>query len=388
MLGMVVVDRECASRERAAVRRHVEILTSELGRRHDDRHDDSRRNPNAGPRDNSRLTSDLYLVTLRRGPSGGDRFGMGEKDGMRQTRVVLVLILLLGVVATGQEAIAQSAGSELAEEVAVEAVGDGAYVVLESVEAFPVEGGEAVFEPGTAYEEPFTYAAVDADTNRLVGLTRPAPIAHSAGAFVQAPETNGSSGAEATPTPTSSPSEQAGSASPDASSFQDGDGDQTTSNGVADEASSDNAPDPCYVVADRGCTDVLGPIVGDPCDAPTACEALNDAATGDPVDDLCDPNNTGQTCADWLSILVGDPIDELCDPGDVGQTCAEWLAAFAFVQEVPCIGETCDVIANPLGRGASATSRTPGRRAPTPTTWSTKHGRWTTHCRISNALRP
>ena len=197
-------------------------------------------------------------------------------------------------------AIAQSPGSELLEPLSADSAGDDAYIALESVEAFALGGGEAVLEPGTSYEETLTYATVDQTSSRLVGLTRAAPLAHSAGVFVQAPPPK-AAGPEPSPTPEE--------ASPDPA---DPEAEQPA------ESPTDSAAAPprmCEPIFDeRSCgevvDDALGSVVGDPCEpAHIACEALDDLETGDPVGDSLDDLETGDSvCARSALECLGETV--------------------------------------------------------------------------------
>lgn len=60
---------------------------------------------------------------------------------LRRRGVLVLLVLLLGsLVALQTASVAQSSGSQLVEAVSSEAAGDQAYVALESVDAFSVDG--------------------------------------------------------------------------------------------------------------------------------------------------------------------------------------------------------------------------------------------------------
>lgn len=267
---------------------------------------------------------------------------------MRQGRFLLVLVLLLGSLTaiTGSSA-AQVQGSELVETVQAEAAGDEASIALESVEAFPSDGGQAVFEPGTENEEEFTYVTVDGETNRLVGLTRPTPLAHSAGAFVEAAA---KTDADPAPSPSETPAGDTGTVEHD-----DGTSGSSPSGESAD--SSEGLPQVCEPVTEKSCEEVvddtLGPIIGDPptldelCGGIQTChmveEVIDDLEMGDP----CDPDNTGRTCDAWLTELADGAIAAICDPENTGQTCNQWLAA--LFNDPPCSGEACDVLGDPLG---------------------------------------
>jgi hypothetical protein len=93
---------------------------------------------------------------------------------------------VLSVVQSAAVSTAQATGGELLEPAPADAVGETASIHVSHIEAFTVDGGEAIFEPGTEYEEAFAYDSVDTDDGLLVGLTRAAPIDHPEGAFVQA----------------------------------------------------------------------------------------------------------------------------------------------------------------------------------------------------------
>lgn len=261
---------------------------------------------------------------------------------LRYRAVCVLLLVLGGLISLQPLSRAQGAGSELAETVNADTAGDGAYIVLQSVDAFPSNGGEAVFEPGTENEEAFTYASADAETNRLTGLSRPAPIAHPTGTFVQAPP-HQPAGSGATPgpaEPSPNPSETPGENAEDGS----------TSTGSS-EAAEVAPPDVCDTATDQTCIEILGGIIGDPPSIGEACGQLTSACnqaeqiigelddgldTGDP----CDPDNIGQTCVgyvngliqeaqDFLVSAVGDPVGERCDPDDTDQTCEEYAHWFA-----------------------------------------------------------
>jgi hypothetical protein len=274
---------------------------------------------------------------------------------MRHRRVLLVFISLLGsLTAVTGRSIAQDAGAELAEAIAADAAGTDAYVVLQSVEAFPSAGGNAVFEPGTQNEEVFSYASVDPSKNRLVGLTRPAPLAHPAGAFVEAPSSDsGDPGATPVPAePSPSPSETTGDSDTAGSD---------SSSAEASESADTSPPDACEIATDQTCDDLLGPIIGDPPSTAEVCAELksmceeaqqlindlDELETGDP----CDPDHTGQTCIEYVRDLLGQFLnDDPCDPSDTGQTCEQYVQAWLVEKLAPLLTdcEVSDAVCNEI----------------------------------------
>lgn len=258
---------------------------------------------------------------------------------MRQWRALLVLILLLGALTASRAAVAQSAGSALAEAVAADAAGDNAYLSLESIEAFPPDGGEAFFEPGTENEEAFTYATIDAEMKRLVGLTRPEPTAHSLGAFVEAPSAPATGTPDpfgATPPPAEESPERA--EAPGLSpSGSDGGGELGSQEPTApDDAAADTSgpPDPCVEIKGTqtcasGVVDAVIDVIFSNCEG-NLCEVAQDPCgeIGCDVGDPCDPHNTGQTCPQYIAGLIheiedflGSAVGDPCDGGSTGEEC-------------------------------------------------------------------
>ena len=83
-------------------------------------------------------------------------------------------------------------GSPLNQSVSTVTPNDGGRLKVEAVTDFEPDGGEAVFEPGTARQEPFGYSGIDEATDELTGVVRPnTKYTHASGTFVQ-------EGAEAT----------------------------------------------------------------------------------------------------------------------------------------------------------------------------------------------
>lgn len=242
-------------------------------------------------------------------------------------RVVVVLcIVTAGLVPLQAASRAQGSGSELAEAVTADASGGDASLVLTSAEAFPADGGQAVLEPGTDYAETFTYTSVDAGSNRLIGLTRPAPLAHAAGVFVQAPQPEAASPtSEPMITPTPPPADDGPPSydEPSQGSESEDEGETGNESAVSDSGAP---PEPCEPVLDTSCAEILGQLIADPCADLMACELVDDLELGDPVGDLCDPDDTGQACLEFIGDILGELVnDDVCDPDNTGQTCAEYL---------------------------------------------------------------
>lgn len=133
---------------------------------------------------------------------------------------LLAVVLVLGML-TGSPAVssAEEQGSYLLHEVSPSEPADGGHIAVESTADFATAGGIAIFEPGTAAEESFSYTGVDEPTNHLIGVSRENPTNHPAGSFVGI-----DAGADSSPAPTASPSpavsgtpEEAASPTPSAS---------------------------------------------------------------------------------------------------------------------------------------------------------------------------
>ncbi len=260
-------------------------------------------------------------------------------------RVALVVSLFAALlVANSTISLAQGPGSEVVDAVSAETNGPDAWIALESVEAFPSDGGEAVFEPGSAYEETFSYASVDEEASRLVGLVRPSPIAHSIGVFVAAPTTSTEPPAE-TSDPTEPPAEVSDPTEPPAEASAGNS--EPTSHGIQAEQSNtidSLTPDPCYMVTEKSCAEVLTDVchqTSSVCDE--LVEIIEDIDTGDP----CDPDNTGQTClqhvANTLAGLISDPpIPEQECQGDDGDPPTCELPGGECEQNIDCYLELLD----------------------------------------------
>jgi hypothetical protein len=284
---------------------------------------------------------------------------------MRQGRFFLALILLLGsLTAVTGSSVAQSAGSELVEDVAAEAAGDGAYVALASVEAFAVEGGEAIFEAGTVNEEVFSYDSADLNSSRLVGLTRPNPLAHAAGVFVQVREGDVSRSAEPSPTASAGANDPSSSSSDDeapstpAPSHDPGGPEGAREGEAMSESSGSTDQETC--ITDRPASECVNEVVGELCSEGSVCETV-----GQILADPCgffgiqcivpNPFDIASDPCGYFDIecvlpnpddIVSDPcgfagIDctllNPCDPNNSGQTCPEYI--FWSVLE---IAETVD----------------------------------------------
>ena len=140
--------------------------------------------------------------------------------GRRIAVLVVVVALFVGLVPVDPGALAQDAGSNLAQEVTAPDPAEGGTLAVESVASFDPNGGEAIFEPGTAGEETFTYEGLDSSANYLVGVSRPAPGTHPIGSFVAVeqqasepsptPSPQPASSPDPTPTPSTSTSDGSG----------------------------------------------------------------------------------------------------------------------------------------------------------------------------------
>lgn len=170
--------------------------------------------------------------------------------GGRRVGAVLVSVgLLVTVVAldAGTSA-AQAAGSNVTHEVTPTDPGEGGQLALEDATAFAPDGGDAIFEPGTASEEHFTYSSTDGI--HLLGVSRPHPINHPQGSFVAA-----QTATEPTPTPTVSaaPEESPPSAEPQSTPSPDSATSPTPSPDVSATVDSDiTAFDPELELEDDG----------------------------------------------------------------------------------------------------------------------------------------
>ncbi len=248
-------------------------------------------------------------------------------------RVVSVIILAFAGLIPLQASLAQSPGSELTEEVAAHEVGDNAQVRLEDVAAFDPAGGEAIFEPGTYNEEAFSYDSVDAETNRLIGLTRAAPLDHPLGAFVEAVGQEPPPSAEPSPAPTESaeeaPSSSGGESSGEAPASETAsDLDQSSSDAATSDQAAGEAPQGDLCVSNRPARECLDEIVGEICSEGLVCdivgEILNDPCGFFGVD--CTIKDPGEIIADPCgSFGIDCTILNPCDANNTGQTCEEYL---------------------------------------------------------------
>lgn len=254
---------------------------------------------------------------------------------LRRHLVVVVLAFGVTLYGGGVASVAQTSGSELAEAIGADATGDDSYAAVTSVDPFSAQGGEAVFEPGTPYEEVFTYSGVDAEASRLLGLTRQAPLAHSEGVFVQASPAEESATPSPSATETDAPPEGQAHTTDEAGS-------------PAETLTPDEKPDPTVDV-----------------------ELPGTPSTPDALEQLVIPGTCGATdptCDGILAALIGDPVDALCDPSDTGQTCQQFLASLLFGRPLPteCVGETCDILQDPLGPWSVCDVDDTGEQCPDP----------------------
>jgi hypothetical protein len=228
-------------------------------------------------------------------------------------RVALVICAFAGtLVGHTSVSTAQPPGGELVEEVLAHEVGENAQVRLDDTADFSASGGEAILEPGTSKEEAFSYERVDPETDRLIGLTRPEPAQHAAGAFVEAVGSPSSPSPSSSPTePTSeptptaaSPDEDGSTSQPDSASPAEGVA-STAQGGSAEAQSAEVIPDPCDISAIF--CDGLPPIECEGCD--TVVEA---------VLELVRPCLERSECAtDTVMTAVRRVIYEACGTEDI-----------------------------------------------------------------------
>lgn len=272
-----------------------------------------------------------------------DRLRLGRKAAWvnHSLRVLCVLILsLAGLIPVQAASVAQSStGSELVEAVAAEATGAEAFLTLQSLEGFPAHGGEVVIEPGTTYEEVLTYSTTEREANRLIGLTRSAPLAHAAGVFVQAPLETPDSEPSPSDAPTSDPEpvpEQHPADSQDAAA---------------------QAPSQCGAsFAVRSCGEVGEGALGEIEDPPSTegvCNQLTSMC--DQFQEILHGSNpdpctvaTGATCDETLKDVIDGTRPDACVIL-VGQTCDE-LVQYILEAQAPeacksLLHETCNNIA-------------------------------------------
>lgn len=240
--------------------------------------------------------------------------------------------------------VAQTAGAELTEPVPAELAGPDAFVTVTDVSAFP-PSGDALFEAGTPNEERFTYSAVDSDLNRLVGLSRSSPGAHAAGAPVAPLE----AADQGEPEPATTEAEPSSGTPPQTTSTE-GDGDDGA---AGDMACADPTPDDCAESGGSTTRDLpecdVQSVLCEIVDEVQQCESnellcqiveevLDNVDTGDP----CDPDNTGQTCTEYVGELLNCGTDD-CGP----------LIEDCEISNLPVVGAVvrnlCDAVNDPLG---------------------------------------
>jgi hypothetical protein len=264
--------------------------------------------------------------------------------------VTILVTSMLGAHVT--TSVAEESPVELVQAVAADTTGSEAYVSVTSIAGFASDGGEALFEPGTANEERFQYSSVDTETDRLVGLVRPIPRDHAAGALVQPEPTE--------PAPTSSPEPSpSGGSAPETESSDEASASDGAESSAAGGTTTSSAFDTNVV---DEVVDTVGGAVGNPC-ASLDCGAVSDPCahidcgidTGDP----CDPNRTGQTCVEYVSDTIAQIIDnDRCDPYNTGQTCEEYvintLASLIQRPSLFCESYGREFILDPTGSGCVA----------------------------------
>jgi hypothetical protein len=229
---------------------------------------------------------------------------------------------------------ARGAGSNLTHEVTATDPAEGGQIQLEDVTAFDPAGGQAVFEPGLASEEPFTFTGIDSATHHLVGVTRNNPTSHPAGAFVEAlaaPQPEVSS-EDSSATPESSPT-------PEELDSQPG-GTQTVSatDAGAPQAEGSSAstgePEDVCVLKEQLCIGGIQPIdlqpiideVGRTCPE-LDCVNLEDIP--DPIETVCGPGLLLE-CLARVERLTNDLLRIACPPYGQVSTCANENVAWVM----------------------------------------------------------
>ena len=291
----------------------------------------------------------------------------GQVRIKRWARAALVVAVIAGTLtAEGAVSLAEDSGSQLVEEVAPHEVGDNAQVRLESVAAFDPAGGDAVFEPGTTNEETFSYDTIDADTDRLLGLSRPAPASHATGTFVEAV-------AAPTPTPAASPSGEATGTDPSADPSTDpppatSDGSEDSAGSTASEPAGAEPsgagqagviPDPCDIVdycqfipviGCDGCDELVAQIVTlvEECTQTKLCIDPDTSVLDGLIEDLCGTDNV-LMCEDKISRALAAALGELCPNGIT--TCADPIINFVanLVMDVVCPSGSIGYCAGEIG---------------------------------------
>lgn len=332
--------------------------------------------------------------------------------GRRIGALTVALALIVGVVGIDQSvSSAQGAGSYLAHEVTPTDPADGGQIRLEDISAFDASGGEAIFEPGTAAEERFTYSGTDG-TESLVGISRTNPTSHPSGSFVES-----AGAAEPSPSPSVENTSEPAPSDPSPSPVTSDEGstntaedstDTDTSTSPADSSTSmgstsmttsaGDIPDPCGPDAlncEAVIQDVLSALAGDPCDPYNGgvdCDQIIQNVLEEivlqcnpdpysynpcvpPPSDPCDPYSGGIDCDavidEVLATLNTDPCDpysgydcngliqdvllllntDPCDPYSGGLDCQQILASITGSLEDLCPNKACtDAYVELLGR--------------------------------------
>lgn len=108
------------------------------------------------------------------------------KTFTRRRASALCALMIVGAAFAAPAARAATAGAYLVHSVTETSPAAGGDVVVDTVRPFDPRGGLAIFEPGSASPEVFTYAGIDDSTSELTGVVRTAPAFHPGGSFVQA----------------------------------------------------------------------------------------------------------------------------------------------------------------------------------------------------------
>lgn len=262
---------------------------------------------------------------------------------MRSIRVSLFVALLVGVlIADGAVSVAWSQGSELTQAVSAETSGEGASIALESVDAFPAEGGDAIFAPGTAAEERFQYARADYDTDRLVGLVRPDAAPHDAGVFVEPLH------------PVSQPDEPPQSSTEPEQTSEPETGSQTSAEPAPSGAASSEPAEPLCdlgtIIKDNPCLEFLASTLLGLVNETIPSECGTDSALSDCVAWVlskldeggappCGPDHALQDCVVYVIGLLGLEWTDPCDPENTGRTCVDYL----LDSMPPLLEPMCDI---------------------------------------------
>lgn len=283
----------------------------------------------------------------------------------------LVLLSVMTLLAHGVGPARASGEAQLVSDIAAEAAGDEAYVQVSTVEGFSPSGGDALFAPGTESEEAFEYQTVDTSATRLLGLVRPAPLAHPAGTLIvplpgaadETPSPRGTtSNAGAVgdekahgPTPSDPPSPSLpGSVEAGGNQFDP----ESTSAGSSASTSTtaSTTPPTCELLFAQPCATVIAEV----CNEGVFCDVVQDP---------------GSFCEGVLCDILEDPLG-LCAEGalcDILENplglCAEGIVCDLLEDPTRvCDVETvvCDVVQDPLGPWSACDVNGTGEECPDP----------------------